>query len=385
MAANRIIFFVMACFMLWGAVDKVFLNNHFGYGQSFDEGLGMMGALAASMIGFMCLAPVIGRGLTLVVTPLFKAIGADPAICAGSVLPIDMGGYALARVMTGDRQIWALSGIILGSMFGATVLYNIPLSLVLVHKRHHPFLARGTMLGVIAMPVGTFFGALIGGIPPAKILVNLGPATLLAALLALGLWRRPGTLLKGFAIFSRLIMGISVISLACAIFRELTGIAIIPGMASIRPQFIIVGRTAVTLAGAFPFIRFLTRILSKPLNGIGRWTGVNEATAAGILASLANSIPAYKMVGEMDDRGKVVAIAFLTPGAYCLAGQMAFASANAPDDVIPMIVAKLIAGVLAAGMAAVTLDHTKDGEGTVRKKRTAPNKNDENDVKELVN
>lgn len=105
MAANRIIFFVMACFMLWGAVDKVFLNNHFGYGQSFDEGLGMMGALAASMIGFMCLAPVIGRGLTLTVTPLFRTIGADPAMCAGSVLPIDMGGYALAKVMTGDRQI----------------------------------------------------------------------------------------------------------------------------------------------------------------------------------------------------------------------------------------------------------------------------------------
>ena len=64
---------------------------------------------------------------------------------------------------------------------------------------------------------------------------------------------------------------------------------------------------------------------------------------------------------------------------------MAFASANAPDDVIPMIVAKLIAGVLAAGMAAATLDHTKEGEGTIRKKRTVPNENDENDVKELVN
>ena len=71
----------------------------------------------------------------------------------------------------------------------------------------------------------------------------------------------------------------------------------------------------------------------------------------------------------------MVAVAFLTPGAYCLAGQMAFASANAPDDVIPMI----------AAMPAATLDHTKDGEGTIRKKRTVPNENDENDVKELVN
>ncbi|WP_329886839.1 ethanolamine utilization protein EutH [Pseudoramibacter faecis] len=360
MAANQIIVFVMACFMLWGAVDKVFLNNRFGYGSDFDEGLNMMGTLAASMLGFMCLAPVIGRGLKPMMTPIFRAIGADPAMCAGSVLPIDIGGYALAKALTNDPQIQALSGIILGSMLGATVLYNIPLSLALVRKRHHRFLARGTMLGVITAPIGTFFGALIGGIPAAKILTNIAPATLLALLLTLGLWRKPEVLLKGFAVFSRLIMSLSVISLACAIFTELTGIAIIPGMDSLKPQFIIVGRIAITLAGAFPFIRFLTRIFSKQLSDIGRWMGVNEATVAGMLASLANSIPAYKMLDAMDDRGKVVALAFLTPGAYCLAGQMAFAAANAPAYVIPMIAAKLIAGTLAAALAVLSIRFSRN-------------------------
>lgn len=355
MIVNRVIFFVMAAFMLWAAFDKVFLNNRFGYGKEFDKGINMMGPLAASMIGFMCLAPVIGKVLSPAVTPLFNAVGADPAIFAGSILPIDMGGFALSKVMTKDSQIWALSGIVLGSMLGATVLYNIPVSISMIDKRHHTELAKGTMLGVIAIPFGTFIGGIMFGIPVVKVVINLMPATVLAVLLALGLWFIPEKLLKGFTVFSRIIMAISTVSFAAAIFKELTGITLIPGMDPIGPQFRIVGRIAITLAGAFPFIKCLTAILSKQLSAIGRKLRVNEQTIAGMLASLANSLPAYAMVDGMDTRGKVVALAFLTPAAYTFAGQLAFASANMPEALASMVVAKLAAGVIAVIFALLFL------------------------------
>ena len=38
---------------------------------------------------------------------------------------------------------------------------------------------------------------------------------------------------------------------------------------------------------------------------MGRLLGINETSAAGMVASLANSVPMFGMVKDMDDRGKV--------------------------------------------------------------------------------
>ena len=59
MSINDIILNIMIIFMVIGAVDKAFLNNKFGYGEQFEEGVMAMGALAMSMVGIMCLE--IGR------------------------------------------------------------------------------------------------------------------------------------------------------------------------------------------------------------------------------------------------------------------------------------------------------------------------------------
>ena len=90
MSINEIIVYLMVVFMALGAVDRI-LGNRFGLGEKFEEGIMAMGSLALAMIGIICLAPVLANLLRPVVVPLYQALGADPAMFAGTLLANDMG------------------------------------------------------------------------------------------------------------------------------------------------------------------------------------------------------------------------------------------------------------------------------------------------------
>ncbi len=344
---SKVILYIMVFFMSLGAIDKAFLNNEYGYGEKFEEGINAMGPLTLSMVGIMCLAPVLGQELTPVVAPVYNTFGADPAMFAGTILAIDMGGYPLAKVMTENSDIVILSGIILGSMMGGTIVFAIPVSLSIVDKEDFLYLAKGMMIGVISIPLGSFVGGVVAGIPVLVVFVNLIPVFIIALMLAVGLIRIPDVLLKGFSIFSKIITIVIIVGLASAIIEALTGIVIIPGMDPIGPQLEIIGIIGITLAGAYPFVYFITTKLSKPLSNIGKLLSVNEVAVGGIIAALANSIPTFGMVKDMDPRGKVIAIAFSVPAVAALGDQLGYTSANCPEVILPMIVGKIVAGIIA--------------------------------------
>ena len=94
MSFHEILIAVMAVFALLGALDRI-LGNRFGLGPRFEEGILSMGTLALAMIGIVCLAPVLAKLLKPVVVPIYGALGADPAMFAGTILACDMGGGAL--------------------------------------------------------------------------------------------------------------------------------------------------------------------------------------------------------------------------------------------------------------------------------------------------
>ena len=91
MSADQMLIALMAAFAVLGAADRV-LGNRFGIGQEFENGIAAMGSLALSMVGIVCLAPVLAAVLRPVVVPAFSLLGADPAMFAGTILACDMGG-----------------------------------------------------------------------------------------------------------------------------------------------------------------------------------------------------------------------------------------------------------------------------------------------------
>lgn len=359
MSAYEIVIAVMAGFAVLGALDRIF-GNRFGIGKEFEEGILAMGSLALAMIGIISLAPVLSAVLKPVVVPVYSFLGADPAMFAGTILACDMGGGALALEMSADPEAAMLGGVITGSMLGATIVFTIPVALGILQPEDRPALAKGILCGIVTIPIGILAGGLVAGFSIGMVARNLIPIILIAALIALGLWKAERLLIKGFTVFGKTITILITLALAAAIFESLTGFAIIPGMAPISEGFETVGDIAIVLSGAFPLVFVVTKLLNKPLLKTGRLLGINDTAAAGLVASLANSIATFGMLKDMDARGKVVNVAFAVSAAFVFGDHLGFAAGFAPEMLPAMIAGKLAGGISAVAVALLLTRQKKD-------------------------
>ena len=180
---SEILLLVMALFAIIGAADRI-LGNRMGLGEQFEEGIGAMGSLGLAMLGIICLAPVLANLLRPIVVPVFRLLGADPAMFAGSLLACDMGGGALALELADDPQAGLFGGVLCGSMLGATVVFTIPVAMGILEEKDRPFLAKGILAGIVTIPLGLLAGGLVSGMPVSKILRNLIPIVLFAGIIA---------------------------------------------------------------------------------------------------------------------------------------------------------------------------------------------------------
>ena len=341
MGINEIIIYVMVFFMAVGAIDKC-IGNKFGYGEKFEEGIMAMGALALSMVGIVSLAPVLANILKPIVGPVYSALGADPAMFATTLLANDMGGYPLAMSLAQDPMVGKFAGLILGSMMGATVVFTIPVALGIIEKEDRPYLAKGVLAGMVAIPFGCLVGGLVAGFPLMTVLRNLVPIIIFAVLIIIGLWLIPEKMTTGFTYFGTGVVVVITI-----------GFVVIPGMAPIDEGMGIIWSIAIVLAGAFPLVHFITKVFKKPLEKIGEKLGMNEIGAAGLVASLANNIPMFGMMKDMDPNGKVMNVAFAVCAAFVFGDHLGFTGGVDKAMIAPMIAGKLAGGILAIIIAKV--------------------------------
>lgn len=350
MSFHEILIAVMAVFAVLGALDRIF-GNRFGLGKEFEEGILAMGSLALAMVGIVSLAPVLAAVLKPVVVPVFGVLGADPAMFAGTILACDMGGGPLALQMTDNHDAAMLGGVLNGSMLGATLVFTIPVAMGILREEDRPAMAKGILCGIVTVPLGVLAGGIAAGFPVGMVLRNLVPIVLIAVLIALGLWRAEQAMVRGFAVFGKFVVVVVTVGLAAAIVEALTGFVILPGMAPISEGFEVVGTIAILLAGAFPLVFLLTKLLRSPLMAVGKKLGINDAAAAGLIASLANSIATFGMVKDMNQRGKVVNIAFAVSAAFVFGDHLGFTAGFAPEMIGPMIIGKLAGGISAVAVA----------------------------------
>ena len=184
---------------------------------------------------------------------------------------------------------------------------------------------------------------------------------LFAVLIALGLWRWERAMIRGFLWFGRGVLAVITVGLAAAVFTELTGVTVIPGTAPLEGGVQTVAGIGFVLAGAFPLVFLLTKLLRRPLAALGRLLGMNGTAAAGLVVSLANSIPMFGMVKDMDERGKIVNIAFAVPAAFVFGDHLGFTAGYDAAMLGPVIAAKLTGGVLAV-LAALLFTRKKPAQ-----------------------
>lgn len=347
---EKIIVYLMIAFAVISALDRIF-GSRLGLGKEFEKGILTSGQLIMTMAGIMVLAPAIADLLVPIVSPVYAFFGADPAMFAGSLLACDMGGAPIAAELAGSEEARLLGGIITSSMLGVTISFTIPTAMAMTKKEDSPFVAKGILAGILTIPVGIFFGGLTAGIKPLFILKNMIPIAIVALIIALGIWKFERVTLIVFNAFGKIISTVALAGLVIAIFDALIGFRPIENIASISESLAIIGEIALMLAGAFPLVFVLSKLLKKPLLKLGDKIGMNEASALGIISCTVNSLLVFKSVEDMDERGKVVNMAFAVSCAFVLGDHLAYTLSFSPEGVLPMIIGKLSAGITAIAVA----------------------------------
>lgn len=350
MVIHSIVIYILLIFLVVGIIDKA-TGNRRGYGKAFDEGFQTMGALALVMVGMVSIAPVLAEVVRPVVTPVFAFLGSDPAMFPGMLLAIDMGGYPLANELAEDERAALFSGIIISTMLGPTFVFTIPIALGLIFKSDSRILAKGIMVGLIPIPAGAFLGGVLAGFQPAYLLQQLVPVVLFVAVIISGLLWLNKLMIELFILTGKSIMILATSIVGIVAIQELSGIILIPGLTPFQESMEIVGLIVLTLAGAFPLVHYLKRTVIPIFSRYTERLGVSDMAWVGLFSSLAHSIPMYKKLHEMDERGKLMNIAFSVSGAFVLGGHLGFTAAVEPEMVFPMIAGKISAGVMAVILA----------------------------------
>lgn len=367
LSINSVIVTIMMIFMLLGAIDKA-RGNKRGYGAAFDEGFQAMGPLAIAMVGVIAAAPVLSMVLRPIVGPIYQMLGSSPSIFATTLLLADAGGYPLAVELAGENIVMGqFAGIIVGCTMGCILLFDIPVALTLIQKKDRPLLACGILVGVITAPIGCFVGGIVMNVMTdysmhlGTMLLSLLPVILVAVVLAAGLWFKPIALMNGFAKFGAFVTGLIAIFVAIAVFQYETGIRLplfhlmveagADGVSPLENSIEILGDIAFVLLGAFPMVEFIKRHCGGALAKVGSKLGMNETASAGIVATLANNIPTFQMMKDMNPKGKLMNVAFASCAAFMFGDHLGFVAGVNADMIVPMIFAKLACGLSALALA----------------------------------
>ncbi len=343
---------IMAVFAVIGALDKVF-GNKLKLGDEFEKGLHTLGPLSLSMLGMMTIAPVLADLMIPVITPVSKVFGFDPSALAGILIANDMGGASLADSIANNTLLGSFHGLCVASMLGATISFTIPVALRSTKKENHNDVLLGLLCGISTIPVGCFVSGLCMGINPLVVLINLAPAILISVIIIIGLLKLPEITIKIFSVFGKIISILITFGLALGIFQTLTGKILIKNTAPLMESAATVFTICITLAGTFPLIAIISKLLKKPLSALGKKMGLDDVSVVGLIATLANSIATLESADKMNRKGRILNLAFAVSAAFVFGDHLAFTLSYNAEHIVAVIVGKLVAGVTAIIVASI--------------------------------
>lgn len=344
-----------------GALDKI-LGNRLKLGDEFEKGIKTLGPLSLSMLGMMTVAPVLADLLLPVITPVANLLKFDPSALAGILIANDMGGASLADSVAGNELLGAFHGLCVASMLGATISFTIPVALQSSAKENHDDILLGLLCGISTIPLGCFVSGVTMGISSITVLLNLSPAILISVIIIIGLLKFPKITIKVFSVFGKIISILITCGLALGIFQQLTGITVLKNTAPLIESAATVFTICITLAGTFPLIAIISKLLRKPLSALGRKLELDDTSVVGLIATLANSIATMESADRMNRKGRVMNLAFAVSAAFVFGDHLAFTLSYNEKHILAVIVGKLVAGVTALIVAVVLEKKTAKAE-----------------------
>ena len=351
---------VMLSFAMLGALDKI-CGNKFGLGKEFERGFSLLGPMALSMIGMIVIAPALGVWLKPFFEGFYNLFSIDPSIIPASIFANDMGGTPLAMEIMKDKEIGMYNALVVSSIMGAVISFTIPFAAAIVNKTQHKELFFGFLCGIVAIPFGCFISGLTLGIGFFALLFNLLPLILIAIIIVLGLIFASKITIKIFHGFGFLMTVLITVGLALGIFTEISNIVVSEHFASIHDGAKICFNASIFLAGAFPFMLIVSKLLSKPMSILGKKLGINATSAICLLPNLVTNATTFGMMKDMDKKGAVLNSALAVTVAWTFGSHLGFTMSYDEAYALPMIIAKLTSGIAAIALVLL-LYKDKDNE-----------------------
>lgn len=376
--SRLVVYLIMVCAFL-GCLASIFRKGS-GLGREFLEGVNTLGTLFIPIAGVMASLPYLKIAIVRWIGPLFSVLGADSSMAATTFIASDMGGYQLAASVAQDGNALVIA-LFNGLMAGATLVFSFPIALKMLPKEEHKSLSLGMMYGFLSIPFGVLVSSLIAmaihplvrdsisstGTPSVELTLtlpmifrNLLPLFLICLLFVFFLVVFPKGSVKAFSLFGdvldallRIVFTLSVIQYFTGMFSHWGFDPIMADSVDSNRALEMSGYIAIMLSGAYPMVYLMRRYLSSPLERLGRRFSFSSDAMSAMLASLANSIALFALVGKMGERDKVRVIAFSVGASFILGDHLAFMATWQPTLIVPMIVGKLSAGLLALLLADI--------------------------------
>lgn len=337
-------------FAIAGAFDYI-IGNKLGIGKEFKKAFELLGTMSLSMIGMICLAPLIGNILSSVTGFVNSTLHIDPSVIPALFLANDMGGASLSETIAYNESLGRYNALIISSMMGATVSFTIPISVGIVSKENHREMFLGFLCGIISLPIGCLVSGLICRLSIKDLLVDLIPLFIISIIMAIGITVVPELCVKVFKVFAKILTVVIIVGLLLGIVNFLMKKEIIKGIAPLEEGAMICFNAAIVMCGMFPLIHLLSVLLKKPLTALGRKANINEISALGFISTLATNVTTFGIMDRMDKKGVLLNSAFAVSTAFTFASHMAFTMAYDRGYLLPMIIGKLVSGVFSVALA----------------------------------
>ena len=85
---------------------------------------------------------------------------------------------------------------------------------------------------------------------------------------------------------------------------------------------------------------------------------MDATSTAGMIFSLANSIPVFKMMSDMSSKGKIVNIAWMVCATAALGDHLGFTAGVHPEAIPAVVISKLLGGAVAVVLALALTKNT---------------------------
>ncbi len=346
----NIFIIIMLFFATLGLLDMI-LGGKLGYAPDFERGLTTMGGLSLSVVGLFAICVSFVQNHAEAIAAGTAGLPFDPSLIVGSLLAPDMGALGMALNLAATQPIAIFTGALVAGSLGMTIGYQIPVFLAAVKREEIPFLMKGFIYGLIAMPPGLIVGGFLLGLSPAVIFSNLIPILILVAVLILAFLKVPDATMKILIALGNLIRIISFVFFGLSVIGVFAPQYAVADPELVRESLYMILRMVIVACGGMVLSHIILERFPGQIRAIGERLGVNNESVIGLILSCTQSLAMLPLFSKMDKKGQIMNAAFSVAGAYVVGGQCAFVSSlSTSAQSMAYILCKLLAGVLAVAL-----------------------------------